>query len=482
VQQKRVPLAHHYVNVGPDGTFAGSGTVQTLPGDIDEMFKKLGDVDKIVLHFHGGLVSEAAGVEIAERLIPVYTRAGAHGIAVIWETGLVETIGRNLDTINKTKLFNKLVGYAIRHAARWLGADVGGRGVAGGHLSLAEVAAARAVDAEIELVNEGARSGLAVRVAEDLPAIEAELQAEVEADIAGDSEIDSLVVEEAPATPLLDQRILGELEDQQARGIFSTVAVARLVVRVTTRTLRRFAERRDHGIIPTVVEEVLREAYVADLGAWTWSGMKTSAEAMWSPNDGPLGEKSHAGSYLLAKLAELQANRPGVSVDLVGHSAGSIAICKLLETSAQRHTGFRVRNIVFLAPACTPEVFEQGVLRHRDRFEAFRMFTMHDELEQKDRLVPGVYPRSLLYFISGVLEGDADTPILGLERHTTGASPYASELLTSTHDYLNLAEQNHVVLSRTEAELEGLMSTAARHGDFDNDELTLESLAAIVAR
>ena len=47
---------------------------------------------------------------------------------------------------------------------------------------------------------------------------------------------------------------------------------------------------------------------------------------------------------------------------------------------------------------------------------------MTDESERKDMLVPGIYPRSLLYFVSGVLERDAKgaaapgKPLVGLAR------------------------------------------------------------------
>ena len=36
------------------------------------------------------------------------------------------------------------------------------------------------------------------------------------------------------------------------------------------------------------------------------------------------------------------------------------------------------------------------------------MFTMTDENEKKDRLVPVIYPHSLLYLVSGVVEPEVD--------------------------------------------------------------------------
>ena len=35
-----------YVNVGPGGTFRGSGAVQTLPSDVDEIVRHLSDTTR----------------------------------------------------------------------------------------------------------------------------------------------------------------------------------------------------------------------------------------------------------------------------------------------------------------------------------------------------------------------------------------------------------------------------------------------------
>ena len=48
-------------------------------------------------------------------------------------------------------------------------------------------------------------------------------------------------------------------------------------------------------------------------------------------------------------------------------------------------------------------------------FKKFRMFTMTDELEKEDDC-KAIYPASLLYLISGILEDRDDTPIAGMMR------------------------------------------------------------------
>jgi hypothetical protein len=42
---------------------------------------------------------------------------------------------------------------------------------------------------------------------------------------------------------------------------------------------------------------------------------------------------------------------------------------------------------------------------------------MSDRVERKDHIVPAIYPASLLYFVSGVLEDDRDKPLAGMQRY-----------------------------------------------------------------
>ena len=57
----------NYINVGPNGTFKKSGNIHTVPSDIDAIFAHLtaSHSQKLAVHFHGGLVGEAKGEEVA---------------------------------------------------------------------------------------------------------------------------------------------------------------------------------------------------------------------------------------------------------------------------------------------------------------------------------------------------------------------------------------------------------------------------------
>ena len=472
--------ALNYVNVGPGGTFRRSGNLQTRPGDIDAIFDKLRQDhrNKLAIHFHGGLIDEGAGLEIARKMAPLYEAAGSHPVTFVWETGLVETITRNLTKIHNTKLFQKLVVYVLREVAKRLGGGIGGKGP-GEPMKLSEIEAELARIDKFDRFDAGARGSARLMTETDVEQqrgdIEADLQDILDAD--GFPEfVESGEAETEFLAPSIGQRGIG-----QAKGLIELATFVKLLAKVAYAVIMRFVRGRDHGLYPTVVEEVLRELYLADFGAWVWSGMKDVAVAMWATNQVPINDDAHVGTYFLEKLSVYQKSNPQLAVDLIGHSAGSIAICQMFRAAAQRGIALAVRNVIFLAPACTSELFHQEIVSHPKRFVAFRMFTMSDAYECKDQLVPGVYTRSLLYFISGVLEQEADVPVAGLQRVLTQVPPYDGVDLVAIAKWLEDAGRDRIVLSVTSGTTPGLISASTTHGDFDDDPPTRESLKTIIA-
>jgi len=473
----------HYLNIGPNGTFKASGSLSSSPVDVDALFAHLNAdpaLEKLTLYFHGGLVNEAAGLAVARKMWELFDKE-SHVVAFVWETGPGETIKRNLDTLHKSALFMKVVKFAIRHAAARLGGAIGGKGP-GETLTDAEIEAELAAASRFGGFDAGARGVAAGLDEEDLEGDRADIEADIEVDLDADPLVEEILEDEAEESPLLDAAVAEEVQTEQAKGIGTTIVLARHVASIVIRVVKRFIRKRDHGFYPSVVEETVRELYLADFGAWLWGGMKAAAEGMWAPNAGPITDASHAGSYFLDRLAALKTARPALVVDLVGHSAGSIAICHLLEQAAVRHPGLTFRAVLFLAPACTCELFAQAVLGHTNLFKSFRMFTMKDELETEDRLVPAVYTRSLLYLISGILEAEVDAPIAGLELHTRGQSPHTAPALVAVQQYLRAPGANRLVLSETEGLGDGLNCSSHSHGGFDDDPLTRASLLSIVSR
>lgn len=471
----------NYINVGPHGSFTSSGHLATTPADIDAIFNHLHATNqkKLAIHFHGGLIDEGAGLDIARKMAPLYSQAGCHPVTFVWETGLVETISRNLQRLHETTLFQKLVTYVIRHVGKRLGGGIGDKGP-GQAMGLDEIEQElRRLDA-FDRFDLGARGGAAGLEEADLPTARDEIEIEVEQELAADVEFSNLVSSGMAETEHLKPEVRGPVAPGSARGLLEMATLAKAVATVAFKVLQRYVKGIDHGFYPTVVEETLRELYLADFGMWVWQGMKDAGSEMWLPNPPAIDEKSHVGTYFLEKLSAFQQNRH-LTLDLIGHSAGAIAICEMYKAAAARALALNVRNLLLLAPACRSDLFLAEIVEKPARFSAFRMFTMSDEWERKDQLVPGVYTRSLLYFISGVLENSADVPIAGLARHQAGEGAYDTPSLLKIRQWLCEAGKQRLALAKTGPAGAGLATDAFRHGDFDDDLRTRESLKAILA-
>lgn len=470
----------YVVNVGPHGTFRKSGNFQSMPKDIDRMFAEFRQksVKKIALYFHGGLVNERSGLESAARVAEYLQLAGAAPVCFVWETGLVETVSNNISKISQTKLFNKLLKLLIKKTVRTIGFDSPlARGKAGAIITDEQIEAELLKPEPFSEYNRfadvaNARTAIGAD-AINLVVLEKELVPEINNIITKDREFVALINDTKLTT--IDTKA-----QNGSRGIISIANFVGHVVKIIVRIISRFKEKRDHDLYPTIVEEILREFYIAEVGAWVWKLMKDKAGYMWNSNNGRAGTDQYAGRYFLEQLAAYKKEFPETKINLIGHSAGSIAICHLLATTSTLALPFQYENVLFLAPACSVDLFKQEMLSRPDRFKQLRVYTMSDEYECKDMLVPYFYTHSLLYLISGILEDEGesyDSFILGLKRHTGFISPYDIAELKDVHVYFNEQGKDREVLSVTlEHAGDGLRSGAKTHGDFDDDVLTLTSI------
>src|SRR5262249_8490955 len=96
----------YYVKVGHKGAFRPTGEIRTSPADVDAIFTHLRDksVDRLTLHFHGGLTPVEGGLATAEVMRQTYDGA-SHPVTFIWETGFQETLRQNLRTLSAGDLF-----------------------------------------------------------------------------------------------------------------------------------------------------------------------------------------------------------------------------------------------------------------------------------------------------------------------------------------------------------------------------------------
>jgi hypothetical protein len=270
----------------------------------------------------------------------------------------------------------------------------------------------------------------------------------------------------------------------KSRGVFSWIKVAKFVAKIVIAVIKRFKADRDHGLYCTVVEEVLRAAYGNLIGATIWNQMKK--DTLDSFADGA----DTCGLAVVKKLKALEEAGKGFKkLTLVGHSTGAIYICNFLDMAKKVGLNTPVQTI-FLAPAVTCWRFAQAIDAHgSDLLKDFRMFAMKDERETEDEMLKPLYTRSLLYFVSGLLEGEAvnngwesilDMPLVGMARYYNMPAVFGDdEAVTKVQQFLQDG-RNRVVWSQSLGAGDGLNSDAGRHGDFDNDEETRKSMFAII--
>lgn len=470
------------INAGPNGTFRPSGQYQTFPEHIDDIFKRFekDKVKNISIFFHGGLVNEKTGMDTANKMAKHITEIGHAPLCFVWETGLVETLKVSLSKIHERKIFNKLIKVLVKKLSEKLGFDLqDGRGM-GVHLTDFEIDQELSKDEpfktySIDTLKSSNRGDVYLNEILDMDeeSVIINLRREIEYMIESDREF----------VELIKQSEFTETDSKgtQSRGIISTAAFIKHVAYIVYRVIKRFVKKRDHNFYPTIIEEILRELYIADLGAWVWSSMKKKSNEMWNSNQDLVGLDRYAGRYLLDRLADYCVKFQNVNVNLIGHSAGSIAICHLLQISSVEYEFLKFNKIVFMAPACRVELFKSSVVDKPDEFKGFRMFTMSNQFEVQDRLVPFFYTHSLLYLISGILEDEGksyDAHILGLERHILGEAPYHDDKhIKDVNDFIYNGSNNRVAFSQSNhSALEGLRTMSITHGGFDDDKETISSM------
>ncbi|MFG2503088.1 hypothetical protein ACGFSB_33385 [Streptomyces sp. NPDC048441] len=487
----------------------GGRLASTTTADIDELVARLKDRPRVVLHFHGGLIDDTLGFATAERLMPLYEAAGADPVFFVWSSGLLDTLRGNLPQILNESVFRTLLNRVTRYATGVVFKQPGQRA-----LGVVTTPTSRAVGAELAQVRDGLEPYARLTAPPDvLPLSESEQQ-QIATGLAADTELAERTREivnsalppttepaaaardviggRAAAATLMSPDVVAELAarsgGQGDRALVSTALLVRKTVRVVGAVVGRYRQRTDHGLYPTVVEEILREFYLANVGAAIWDAMKRQTDETFTA---AADNEVRAGRYFLDRFAELLATGTRPEVTVVGHSAGAVFISNLLDDLACRRDAdddplpqdFRIRDVVLLAPACTVNKLVPVVRRQAELFDRFRMFTMSDQAEQADHLLSFLYPRSLLYFISGVLERgpenqSAVTPIAGMQHWYLDAAAVGPDS-EDLRGFLR-ADPARTVWSPGDGG-PGLRAGARSHTAFDDDPQVLASVADMLA-
>ncbi|MBX7134720.1 MAG: hypothetical protein K1X67_18795 [Fimbriimonadaceae bacterium] len=516
------------------------GRADTTPIDVDAIVEGLQRDSRkhLVIHFHGGLVSKEEGLAIAQRLLNearVYSPSpttGGHAVFYVWESGAWETIRNNLTELADEPVFKQLLRKLVQYTLERLGAKdvVGTRSIS---QSSCGALASEVSDAFDAFWNQPGRTTIPYRDfapladaaqarSASLAISEDEIQADLEQDVAFLASLATLPdlpsatrSAFAPQGAVERRSAFSELASREfskhsaTRGLVELFQVAKFIVRVLRGVLRRYSGGRDHGLYATCVEELIRGFKIAGSGlnewgkALEWNRMKQDTADAFGPDP-----DAHAGTALLARLGVAIAK--GLSLDrltLIGHSTGAIYIAHWLEASKRYLPEALKQDVVLLAPAITHDFFATTLQSCGMRIGGFRMFAMRDALERDDQVWGQddelrdrrdwrryLYPSSLLYLVSGLLESrrnaegewedEPDMPILGMERFLANTQIYGDASFPSVkvvREWLG-ADARRVVWSQTTSSPIGLNSECIDHGSFDNDSTTLDSLREIVVR
>jgi hypothetical protein len=444
---------------------------------------------RLVVHFHGGLVDREHGIAIAERLTPAYEQAGGYPLFVVWQSGLGDTLRSSLRAIAQENIFKRLLARLIQ-------------------FTLAKARAGRARDRALQLelpplAEIDSQLGQLINDMYAQPGGDSsQLTADEERQLLGTLQGDTVIQDETAkivrglrpdnqpdaerspgaqeaTTTLMSaeviQALTADVGERADRSVIGTTRLAMAAIKTLRGILARFRNGRDHGLYCTVVEELLRGFYLANAGGTLWRQMKRDTL------DSFAGDSTrHGGSALLAELAQHPPEQPPI---LVGHSTGGLYICNLIANAEPELPSQIAFDVVMLAPACDFDVMDRTLVRHGDRIRRLRIFAMRDDNERKDQLLAGVYSRSLLYFVSGLLENEPDWPLLGMQRFHTVSPPFTDERFPSVGRVRDeLARRADCCVWSVASGTAGLCSQALHHGDFDDDPETLASVAHLIAQ
>ncbi|HET7437831.1 MAG TPA: caspase family protein, partial [Thermoanaerobaculia bacterium] len=196
-------------------------------------------------------------------------------------------------------------------------------------------------------------------------------------------------------------------------------------------------------------------------GVAVWDSMKLSAAEAVGPEGG--------AGYVATKLqALLQNHGNNVRVHAIGHSAGAIFHSYFLNAAR-----VPVESLHLLAPAIRIDDYRSRMdpllAPSNGQVRTAKIYTMRDRAERDDNCVT-VYRKSLLYLISRGLELDRDEPILGMDRFLTKDSVVSERFGISP----GAGTVGEVFFSP------GPRSNATAHGCFDDDVLTMNSIAEFI--
>jgi len=460
----------------------------TSKSDLDHLFNILPTApghDKLVVHFHGGLVDKQSAMNNAMSLLDRYQNLNAYQLFFIWESSISDVLQNKLNEISKELIFQQLLLHIVPLVAAKVGTGEEQLKLPQGQnvlTALSRFAARQPIQHPAqEQLQETEKAKLRQGLQQD-SVVQAETSSIAQTLLPKNARETQTVMPGLPIRgsthSLISSAVLPLREglDAAERQLATTTAIIEKSIPIVGSVLERFNHGRDHGLYATVVEEIVRQLYLAEVGEGIWDAIKQ--ETLNAFHNDP---QRYGGTAFLLGLKKYWEGGHRPRITLVGHSAGAVYICNVLQHADVYGLPADVKfDLVLLALACTFELFDKTTKQCKDRINAVRIFGMQDKIELDDQVVPAVpalYPHSLLYLVSGAFEEEADTPILGMQRFYPSKAPYNQKILLDALDYL--VPPNDLVWSPTN-DGPGLASNALHHGEFYSNDLTLQSLGQII--
>ncbi len=435
-----VPDPHHDIDLC-DGKFDRTKAPE-LAAAFDQFKRENGK--HLCVFFHGGLVSREAALTTAHDLVKDYVGAGAYPLFFIWNSDLITVIRSWMHEVGSNAAFIDLASDGVQAVGAKMNLALGLRPDKGlpasPPTSLKDVAkAAKTFDRT-----------WAKRSGQHLGVTQGELD-----------DFAKRLLEAWKFLPKGKRRLTKTL----LRGHHNPLS----------RIIERFNAHRDHDLYTTIVEELLLAIFGDDEdnpAVKAWNSMKVFIDHAFKPN-----AKMYGGTAFLKGLFDVW--KPDMRLTLIGHSAGSIYIQRLLEALAQapdKPASIKA-EVVFLAPAISFERMAAGLESVRPFISRFRMFGLNSAREAGYPEVPG-YDKSLLYLVSALCEQDplSDKPLVGMERYWSGTKPYVLPEIKPISDWVPIEQREW----SPSDERDGYRTNADRHGGFPEDPLTKQSMKYIL--
>lgn len=366
---------------------------------------------RVVLFIHGGLVSEAAGIQGARHLASRIDEAdGIYPLFLIWRTGVLEMLPQ---TLHGFLTEPGVVLPLLRWVLKLLGVDPVAKALELAHEGSFESILGGPLDQTrrplVELDDPGAEARL-----ESLMALDDRLSEAVQHTRAKrDSGLESA------QWHLTDEFLRGLGDDGSYEGVDPALAyLARIALAVARQVMRRRGTASWHGWRDTAVEELIRAIGLLHEGLHRgWSEMKANAARAYAGSTSP-------GAVLARELAGWAGADASRELHLVAHSAGSFHVGHLLAGLPAAPAPL-VRSLHLLAPACDHAFAEEWLAPARSRVALLRLYLLRQRCEDDEGSFSWTseplgtvrfYDGSLLNVLSGLLEAAPGWPLLGLER------------------------------------------------------------------